>query len=276
VAAPPEDRSGIDSLKTTLAEEVSVIRFGTHADPAMITLGPKSGGLPGYDPYPGKTSMNIKMPDETPVLAPTDMTLIGFTNRNAQYRDDGGQLLTPFDDLELCFQSVEPDWPGMVVCVYHLSTSPLLLGHNMVPECTSVESWDIDSPGQAEGWLYFVDNDTYYEADGSSGDKARDARSCRGLVGRTVQLGDVIGYSGRVGDNPHAAFRFKVRHESVNPTVKRGDKHLHWVQPAAFFNWKCYEPEISFPGLVLAYPFECKGYRLPLERQDSGFKYDAE
>ena len=239
----------------------------------MITLGPETGGPPGYDPYPGKTSMNLKMPEKTPVLAPLDVTLIGYTNRNAEYRDQGADRMSPFDDLELCFQSADPAWPGLVVCVYHLSTSPLLLGHNLSPECTSVERWDINSPGQAEGWLYFEDNDSYYESDGSSSDTARDARPCRGLVGRALQRGDVIGFSGRVGDNPHVAFRFKVRHESVNPTVSRGDKHLHWVQPAAFFYWKCYDPKASFPIGVQAYPFECNGYLLPPERRDPGFKY---
>lgn len=274
ITFPPNDLTGINEWHAELEKEDSIVRFGTHADAAMITLGPMSGGPPGYDAYSGKTSMNIKMPYETPILAPMDITLIGYANRSAEFRGDDVDRQSPFDDLETCFQSADPDWPGMVFCVYHLSTSPLLPGHNQSSECTSVERWDINGPGQAEGWLYFEDNDAYYEADGSSSDTARNALACRGLIGRTVKRGDVIGYSGIVGDNPHAAFRFKVQHESINPTVQRGDRNLHWVQPAPFFYWKCYEPEASFPDGVLAYPVECGGYKVQPGRRDSNFKYN--
>ena len=176
ITFPPADLTGINAWHTELEKEDSVIRFVIHADPEMITLGPLSGGPPGYDSYPGKTSMNIKMPEKTPVLAPADMNLIGFANRSAEFRGDGADRQSPFDDLEICFESADSDWPGMIVCIYHLSTSPLLPGHNQSPGCTAVERWDINSPGQAEGWLYFEDNDAYYEADGSSSDTARDAR----------------------------------------------------------------------------------------------------
>ena len=273
ITTPPTDSEGINSLHATLRQEEGQIRFGTHADPNVVTLGPVSGGSPSYPPYSGKNSMNIKMPERTPVLAPTDMTMVGYTNRSAEYRDDTGDHQSPFDDLELCFESATSDWPGMIVCVYHLSTSPLLLGHDQDPACATVQRWDPLSPGQAEGWLYFEDNDAFYRADGSSSATARDARPCRGQIGRAVQRGDVIGYSGRVGDHPHAAFRFKVQHETVNSLVRRGDRHLHWVQPASFFYWRCHQLGVEFPSGVLAYPFECEGYRLPAEQREVSFKY---
>ena len=131
--------------------------------------------------------MNIKMPEHTPVLAPIDMTMVGYANRSADFRDDNGDRQAPFDDLEVCYESETEDWPGMIVCVYHLSTSPLLLGHGQDLDCTAVESWDPLSPGQAEGRLYFENNDAFYRADGSSSRTARDARPCRGEIGRRVR-----------------------------------------------------------------------------------------
>ncbi len=182
LTSPPVNTS-VNTMHPSLINENTEIRFGTHADPNAITLGPTSGGPPGYDSYPLKNSMNIKMPDLTPVLAPIDMTFIGFANRNAEFRDDNGDVQRPFDDLELCFRSDSQHWPGMVVCVYHLSTSPFLLGHNQSPRCAAVERWDPLGPGQAAGWLYFEDNDSFYAPDGSASPNARDATPCQGRLG---------------------------------------------------------------------------------------------
>jgi integrase len=35
--------------------------YGTGADPNIITLGPKVGGHPGWEPYPNKTSMEFEL-----------------------------------------------------------------------------------------------------------------------------------------------------------------------------------------------------------------------
>ncbi len=274
ITFPPAVLEGINSEHASLQREDSAVRFGTHADPRMITLGPQEAGPPDYPPYPGKNSANVNMPLNTPVLAPLDMRFVGFANRSAKYREEpDGTRLAPFDDLETCFVSEDPAWPGLVFCAYHLSTSPLLLGHGVDPNCSSVERWDPDSPGQAYGRLFFEDNDALYEPDGTSGPGARDARPCRGLVGRSVKRGEVIGYSGRVGDNPHVGLRFKVRHATTNPLVRRGDSHLHWVQPAAFFFWRCYSQNAEFQPGVLAYPFACGGHEVPSELRSPGFKY---
>ncbi len=64
-----------------------------------------------------------------------------------------------------------------------------------------------------------------------------------------------------------------MRHHTVNPTVRRGDPNLHWVQPATFFYWMCYSPDAVFPPGVLAYPFQCGGYHLPAEQQNVHFKF---
>ena len=65
----PADMTGVNSQHPALRDETSATRFGTQADWAMVTLGPKDGGIPDYTPYSQKISLNIKMPF-SPVLAP--------------------------------------------------------------------------------------------------------------------------------------------------------------------------------------------------------------
>ncbi|MBT7914559.1 hypothetical protein HN588_11705 [Candidatus Bathyarchaeota archaeon] len=121
ITSPPPSMEGINT-HTEL--------YGTGADPDIITLGPKTGGCTDCPPYPEKTSMEFELGHGVPVLAPIDMVLIGFSNRNAKYRTGlDGEVQSPYNDLELTFESASPEWPGMIICVYHLSTSPLLPGH---------------------------------------------------------------------------------------------------------------------------------------------------
>ena len=255
--------------------------YGTGADPNIITLGPKVGGHPNLTPYTYKTSLNFQQVKHgAPLLAPIDMVFIGFKNRNAKYRiklidgNSANQLpdgqnkvyITPFNDLELCFESSSPDWPGMIICTYHLSTSPLLLGHNQNPDCGEVEEWG--STVQVQGHIFYAVDD-YSQENGN-------ARSCEALIGHSIKRGEVIGFAGSVGTHSMAPFRFKVSHPSENPTVKKGNSYLHWVQPGSFFYWKCYAPGTNFPSGVLAYPFECGGYQLPAEQHDVSFKYSSE
>ena len=95
ITEPPSDMSGINEMHKVLLKKNSKIKFGTHADPKVITLGPKKGGKPGFKPYKGKHSLDIKMPLDTPILAPIDMTFIGFKNNSAKKR------LKLFDDFDL-------------------------------------------------------------------------------------------------------------------------------------------------------------------------------
>lgn len=163
--------------------------YGTGADPNIITLGPKVGGHPNSTPYTYKTSLNFQQVKHgAPLLAPIDMVFIGFKNRNAKYRiklidgNSANQLpdgqnkvyITPFNDLELCFESSSPDWPGMIICTYHLSTSPLLLGHNQNPDCGEVEEWG--STVQVQGHIFYAVDD-YSQENGN-------ARSCEALIGQ--------------------------------------------------------------------------------------------
>lgn len=240
--------------------------YGTGADPAVITLGPRQGGQPGWAPYPGKTSMEFELPHGTPVLAPLDMVLVGFNNRNAEFRNgDDGERFEPFDDLELCFESSEEDWPGMVVCTYHLVTSPLLLGQDVNPDCGRVTEWPGDGKrAQGHQWFEYAD----YDVSESSA-----SRACDALIGASVKRGQVIGFAGSVGDHSMAPFRFKVPDPAVNTLVTRGNRNLHWVQPGAFFYWRCFAPDNDFTGGILAYPFECEGYDLPPEHRSLDFKY---
>ncbi len=212
--------------------------------------------------------MEFELTLSTPVLAPIDMVLVGFDNRNAKYRTyPNGQQDAPFNDLELCFESESPDWPGMIVCTYHLSTSPLLLGHNQNVSCGEVEEWQ--GTIQAVGHLFFEFDDYVSPGIGEFG-------SCDALTRRSVKRGAPIGFVGSVGTHSMAPFRFKVSHTSENPTVQKGNRYLHWVQPGSFFYWKCYSPGTNFPSGVLAYPFECGSYQLPAEQRDVSFKYSSE
>jgi hypothetical protein len=238
--------------------------YGTGADPNFITLGPKVGGHVGWEPYANKTSMEFEVDHGVPVLAPIDMVLIGFKNQSAEYRTRDGQKDAPYDDLLLYFESASPDWPEMIIGVYHLSSSPLLPGHKQHPDCSETEEWG--TRRQAQGHMFFP-NDDYVL------DLTAETLPCDALIGHTVKRGELIGFAGSVGAHSMAAFRFKVSHPSENPTVQKGNRYLHWVQPGSFFYWKCYSPNTNFPSGVLAYPFECGDYQLPAEQRDVSFKY---
>jgi hypothetical protein len=245
---PPAEMAGINALHDSLRAETRRVRFGTHADPATVTLGPTDGGLPRYPPYDGKNSLNFKMPLGTAVLAPLDVQFIGFKNRSARYRQDtDAPRLEPFDDLELCFEAVSDDWPGLVLCVYHLHTTPLLQSHLQHESCGIQEQWD--GGGAEAGRIYYLQNSTEW----SRGDP----ESCDPLLGSILTRGTIIGYSGQVGNNPHVGFRFKVRSTERNPLTYDGDPYGHWVQPAVFFYWQCLAPDAVFQAGVLAYPFDC-------------------
>lgn len=256
VTSPPPNMDGINT-HTEL--------YGTGADPDMITLGPKIGGQEGWMPYPTKSGMEFELEHGAPVLAPLDMVLVGFDNRNAEYRiRENGEVQTPYDDLELYFESASPDWPGMIITMYHLTTSPLLLGQDSGQGCDRPDEWK--GTVQAQGRKYSTSADLSLRMQG-------DPDSCKALLGRVVKRGEVVGYVGSVGNHSMLAIRFKVPSTDVNPTVKFGNKYLHWVQPGSFFYWKCFSPEAVYPSGVLAYPFVCDGYELPLEQMELSFKY---
>ena len=244
-------------------------KMGAGADPEVVTLGPKEPVYhPEWKPYRGRHAIAFNLPRKKPVLAPVDMKLVGFHNRNAEYRiraDDSKD--SPYDDLQVWFRSQDPKYPHMVVTCYHLIASPLLKGQGINKGCKRHESWAEDRPFPRQGHVFY----TYKDYDtGPEGN----ASSCKALLGRSVEKGDVIGYVGEAS-NPHVSFGFKIYDEKVNPKVTRGNKHLHWVQPGAYFDWKCYNPEAKFEENVLAYPFECGGYKVSEEKQDPYFKYDS-
>ena len=152
----------------------------------------------------------------------------------------------------------------MIVCVYHLQSSPLLIGHGQDQSCDRVEEWK--GTWQARGRILSAIDEFVIKGIG-------DPDSCEALMGRLVRRGEVIGYAGSVGDHSMAAFRFKVSHTEKNPTVRFGNHYLHWVQPSSFFYWKCFSQDTDFPAGVLAYPFPCEDYVLPAEQYDVNFKY---
>jgi hypothetical protein len=249
LTGPPTDMTGINAMHEVLESENADILFGTQADPLTVTLGPTNGGFPDYPAYDGKNSLNFKMPLRTPVIAPLDVMFIGFKNRSATYKQDTSDAprMEPFDDLELCFESAAADWPGMVMCVYHLHTTPLLQAHLQNDDCGIQEKWGGEVA--EAGRVYYLKN--------SSERSNRNPESCDPLLGQTVKRGEVLGYSGQVGTNAHSGFRFKVQSEDMNPLTNDGDPFLHWVQPKPFFYWQCFDPDTKFLPGVLAYPFDC-------------------
>ena len=276
ITGPPTDMEGINTHTKV---------FGTDSDPKMITLGPKLGSnpeLPAYDTHHGLV-FELKI-HGTPVLAPIDMALVGFQN-NSSYRTDGKNI-TPMDDLVLFFESTSPEWPGMIIFVYHLSSSPLLLRHNIDPDCSAVEHPRGENI-QAQGRLFMGMRD--YVPDDKN-----NASACKALIGYKIKRGELIGFAGTVpnsngiGTHSFVDIGFKVSDTSENPFFglkgsdtsgerqdKTGDRYLHWVQPSTFFYWKSYSPDANFPSGVLAYPFETDGYQLPAEQRDINFKYTS-
>ena len=255
ITEPPSDMSGINEMHKVLLKKNSKIRFGTHADPKVITLGPKKGGKPGFKPYKGKHSLNIAMPLDTPILAPIDMTFIGFKNNSAKKK----KKMKPFDDLEMCFESNTKDWPGMIVCVYHLRTSPLMKGHLVNDECSRIENYDNKKIANGGGRVFGTMIDVIF---GETHKKSsRDPKPCEAELGKQIKRGEIIAFSGQVGKHEFSSIKIKVKSDKQNLlTLKnkaQGDPYLHWVQPAKFFYWKCFTPQTEFPEGVLAYPFQC-------------------
>lgn len=264
LTSPPADMTGINSMHEKLLKKNNKIKFGTHADPKVITLGPKKGGKPDYPPYMGKHSLDIDMPLNTSILAPIDMTFIGFKNNSAEKN----KKFKPYDDLDMCFESNSNDWPGMIICFYHLRTTPLMKGHLKNDECSRIKNYNKNQIANGEGRTYFLMNDAIW---GKTHKSNRNSKSCLAQLGKQVKRGEVIALSGQVGKHEFASIKIKVKSDLPNPLMQkkiaefskgnpRGDLYLHWVQPARFFYWKCFASQTKFPAGVLAYPFKCDKY----------------
>jgi hypothetical protein len=256
ITSPPANMEGINT-HTEL--------YGTGADPNIITLGPKEGGHPGWPTYEHKCGMSFEAYKRgTPVLAPFDMVLVGFRDTSTQVLSGGTSAHA--DDVKLFFESASPDWPGVYMTVYHLLTSPLLTGH------AQGSSNDLAAP-PAQGYQLFWDGNYILLPMGN-------AASYEALIGYKVKRGELIGFAGTVPTpdgvgHSFADFYFHVPDTSINPNIQKGNRNLHLVQPGSFFYWKSYSPNETFPSGVLAYPFECDGYQLPVEQRDVNFKYTA-
>ena len=243
----------VNSLHKLLRQESTIIRFGTQADINMVTLGPKDGGYPKYPPYNGKNSLNIKMPLTTAVLAPLDLEFIGYKNRSAEMRKRGNKITRPYDDIEICFKSVNNEVLSLVMCIYHLQSSPLLPNFSKNEKCGIRPDWDIKKNVAKAGLIYYERTTGVYSYSEMSD-------PCGAKLGNVYRRGEVIGYSGAVGNNPHVGFRFKVLGKEPNPLSSKSrikNLYLHWVQPSVFFKWKCFDPNADFDSDVLAYPFDC-------------------
>lgn len=256
ITHPPKSMVGINDQQYL---------FGNGLDPKVITLGPTTGLHPELTPYDGKVGMNYEIPVDTPILAPLDSVFLGFNNRNSNFRNGmEGTLQVPFDDLQICFQSKSPDWPGLIYCFYHLKNSPLLRGINIAKECSNGEEWP--GPLRAEGLQVFTESMYYIPPSSVS-------TSCKPIIGKFLKRGAVVGYAGTVGAHSQAPIMVKVKSKSVSRVVVKGDRYLHWVQSDVFFYWKCYSKNATFEPGVLAYPFPCNGYQVPSYQLKTTYKY---
>jgi len=247
--------------------EAIIAAWGSPLDPGMVTFGPTEGVNQASDPYETKTGTDVIFPERmSPVLAPLDMKFVGFTNRSAIARGEK----TPFDDLELCFESEDEHWPGMKICVYHLYTSPLLTLHSEDSETCGFQK-EFGDRTQAGGMIYFETNDADYCADSAA------VSECGALLGRSVNRGSVIGYAGQVGSTdeflPFAPFRFKVRNDQLNPMVTEGDPYLHWVQASTFFYWREAGTEGATSPGVLTFPRDFNA-TVPESQKNPSLKFD--
>src|SRR4030043_2287028 len=211
ITSPPPSMEGINT-HTEL--------YGTGADPDIITLGPKVGGHPGWQPYQYKCGMSFEAYNRgSPVLAPFDMVLVGFRDTSTQIVSGGTSGHS--DDVKLFFESASPDWPGVYLTVYHLLTSPLLTGH------TQRASNDLMAP-PAQGYQIFWNGNYTVSPTGN-------AASSGALIGYKVKRGELIGFAGTVpapgsvGSHSFADFYFDVPDTTVNPNIQRGDIYLHLV-----------------------------------------------
>ena len=75
--------------------------------------------------------------------------------------------------------------------------------------------------------------------------------SIQGAAVTAIQIDGVL--------HEFSSIKVKVKSDKQNPLMlkNKGDSYLHWVQPATFFYWKCFTPQVEFPDGVLAYPFQC-------------------
>ena len=232
----------------------SKIRFGTPADPNMVTLGPKYDAKLTLPPYKGKTSLNIKMPLSTAVLAPLDLEFVGYKNRHAEMRATPMGVYQPFDDLELCFKSINRETP-LVMCAYHVRSSPLLPELFKTKLCNVRPDWNFGDKQVPKAGL------VYFETKTSKYDDLKNDDVCGAKIGTIMKRGQILAYSGTVGANAHTGFRFKVYDEKPNPILdkkKTFNINLHWVQPRVFFDWQCFDESQTFETEVLTYPFDCK------------------
>ncbi len=259
ITSPPSSMEGINTH--------TELYSNTGADQNLITLGPKIDSYSRSMPYLGKRGFEFELDSKAPLLAPMDMILTGFQNNSTEYGIGAdGQKYTPMNDLMLSFESDSPDWPGVVIVLYHLYTSPLIPGHYQNSDCGDIEIGS--NKFQSEGHLFFAYDDYTVSP-------KNNAEACQALIGYKVKRGELIGYAGNVGEHSFASFCFKVPDKSISPIVKKGNQNLHWVQPASFFYWKSYSPDADFPPGVLAYPFEIDGYQLPAKQHDVNFKYTS-
>ena len=247
----------------------SKISYGDQAHPDMITLGPKRDERLDTSSYEGNRSIEIRMPLSTPVLAPLDLEFVGYINRSAKMRkSSSGKIKQPYDDLELCFKSINRK-TQLVMCVYRARSSPLLPKLFKTKWCNVRPDWDSSERGVPKGGLIYYERNTtkYYDF------KKDDV--CGVKIGTIIKRGEILAYPGAQGDKTRIDFRFKVYDEKPNSLLdkkKTFNVNLHWVQPTVFFDWECFEEGQAYGSEVLTYPFDCK----PLYELNSSEQSDFE
>ncbi len=231
------------------------ISYGDQAHPDMITLGPKKDERLDTSSYKGNRSIEISMPLSTPALAPLDLEFVGYINRSAKIKkSSSGKIKQPYDDLELCFKSINRK-TQLVMCVYRARSSPLVPKLFKTKWCNLRPDWNIGERGVPKGGFIYYERNTVNFYDFKKDDV------CGVKIGTIIKRGQILAYPGAQGDKTRIDFRFKVYDEKPNPLLdkkKTFNFNLHWVQPTVFFDWKCFEEDRAYGSEVLTYPFDCK------------------
>jgi len=154
--------------------------------------------------YKNKQGASLYLKRGTPILAPTDLFLVKAQNKTAQRRCKGNyNCQTPYDDLHLWFEDVNAN----VFYFYHLmEENPFVVGFGK-GSCNMPNKFGTEH-------------------------HKREPENCGGYQKRTVQKGEVIGYSGQTGSHPHISFAVQIWNHPDFPEQKG------WVVPFNSLTWE--------------------------------------
>lgn len=179
--------------------------------PPDVKIGPRFHKCTsGSTPYSGRVGFTIRVPRGTPVYAIADLKVVRVDNKSGLQRCNHPRAKTldgcqrPYDDLHAVFE----DTIGNVVHYYHLMAEG-----NLVVEgfgkggCKTQLDWN--DPLIRSPW------------------------NCGGITKRTFKKGELIGFSGQTGNDPHVSLGIYLGGKDARYPGTRGR-----VNPTVAFEWE--------------------------------------